>query len=35
MAANSEEQREFTKWVLDVRDSSLPTIAKEKGVDPY
>jgi hypothetical protein len=34
MAANSEEQREFTRWVLNVGDDSLPTIAKEEGVDP-
>jgi hypothetical protein len=34
MAANSEEQREFAKWVLNVGDNNLPTIAKEEGVDP-
>jgi ATP-dependent DNA helicase PIF1 len=34
MAANSEEQREFAKWVLNVGDSSLLAIAEEKGVDP-
>jgi hypothetical protein len=34
MAANSEEQRKFTKWVLNVGNNSLPTIAKEEGVDP-
>jgi hypothetical protein len=34
MAANSEEQREFAKWVLNVRDGSLPTIVEEEGVDP-
>jgi hypothetical protein len=34
MAANSKEQREFAKWVLNVRDNSLPAIAKEEGVDP-
>ncbi len=34
MAANSEEQREFAKWVLNVGNSSLPAIAKEEGVDP-
>jgi ATP-dependent DNA helicase PIF1 len=34
MAANFEEQREFTKWVLNVGYGSLPAIAKE-GVDPY
>jgi hypothetical protein len=35
MAANSEEQREFAKWVLNVGDGSLLTIAGEEGVDPY
>jgi hypothetical protein len=34
MAANSEEHREFPKWVLNVGDGNLPTIAKEEGVDP-
>ncbi len=34
MAANSKEQQEFAKWVLNVGDSSLPTIVKEEGVDP-
>jgi hypothetical protein len=34
MAANSEEQRKFAKWVLNVGDGSLPTIAEEEGVDP-
>jgi hypothetical protein len=34
MVANSEEQREFAKWVLNVRDSSLPAIIEEEGVDP-
>jgi hypothetical protein len=34
MATNSEEQREFAKWVLNVRDGNLPAIAEE-GVDPY
>jgi hypothetical protein len=29
MATNSEEQREFTKWVLNVRDGNLPAIAEE------
>jgi hypothetical protein len=33
MATNSEEQREFAKWVLNVGDGNLPTIAKEEGVD--
>jgi len=27
MATNSEEQREFAKWVLNVGDGSLPAIA--------
>ncbi len=34
MATNSEEQREFAKWVLNVGDGNLPAIAEEKGVDP-
>jgi hypothetical protein len=34
MAANSEEQREFAKWVLNVGDGSLPAITEEEGVDP-
>ncbi len=34
MAANSEEQREFAKWVLNVGNSSLTAIAEEEGVDP-
>jgi len=33
MATNCEEQREFTKWVLNVGDGSLFTIAEEEGVD--
>jgi hypothetical protein len=33
MAANSEEQREFAKWVLNVKDGSLPAIVEEEGVD--
>jgi hypothetical protein len=33
MTANSEEQQKFTKWVLNVTDGSLFTIAKEEGVD--
>jgi len=35
MASNSEEQREFAKWVLNVGDGSLLAIAGEEGVDPY
>jgi ATP-dependent DNA helicase PIF1 len=34
MATNSEEQREFAKWVLNVGDGSLPAIVEEEGVDP-
>jgi hypothetical protein len=34
MATNSKKQQEFTKWVLNVRDGSLPAIAKEEGVNP-
>ncbi|KAH8968658.1 hypothetical protein BDL97_03G140000 [Sphagnum fallax] len=34
MASNSEEQREFTKWVLNVGDSNIPSIVEEEGVDP-
>ncbi len=34
MATNSEEQREFAKWVLNVGDGNLPAIAREEGVDP-
>jgi hypothetical protein len=34
MATNSEEQREFAKWVFNVGDGNLPTIAEEEGVDP-
>ncbi len=29
MATNSEEEREFAKWVLNVGDGSLLAIAKE------
>jgi hypothetical protein len=35
IATNSEEQREFAKWVLNVGDNSLPTIAEEEDIDPY
>jgi hypothetical protein len=34
MAINSEEQREFTQWVLNVGDGNLPTIVEEEGVNP-
>ncbi len=34
MATNSEEQREFAKWVLNVGDGSLPAIAGEEGDNP-
>jgi hypothetical protein len=34
MATNSKQQREFTKWVLNVGDGSLLAIAEEEGVDP-
>jgi hypothetical protein len=33
MVANSEEQREFAKWVLNVGDGNLPPIAEEEGVN--
>jgi len=33
MVANSEKQREFAKWVLNVGDGNLPTIAEEEGID--
>jgi hypothetical protein len=29
MATNSEEQREFAKWVLNVEDGNLLAIAKK------
>jgi ATP-dependent DNA helicase PIF1 len=34
MATNSEEQREFAKWVLNVGDGNVRAIAEEEGVDP-
>jgi len=34
MATNSEEQRQFAKWVLNVRDGNLPAITEEEGVNP-
>ncbi len=34
MATNSKEQQKFAKWVLNARDSSLPAIVEEEGVDP-
>jgi hypothetical protein len=34
MAANSEEQREFAKWVLNVGGGNLLAIVEEEGVDP-
>jgi len=34
MASNSKEQRKFAKWVLNVGDVSLPTIAGEEVVNP-
>jgi hypothetical protein len=34
MATNYEEQWKFANWVLNVRNGSLPTITKEKGVNP-
>ncbi len=33
MAANFEEQREFTKWVLNIGDNSLFAIVEEKGIN--
>jgi hypothetical protein len=35
MTANSEEQRESVKWLLNVGDGSLPAIVEEECVDPY
>jgi hypothetical protein len=34
MATNSEKQRKFAKWVLNVGDGNLPAIAEEEGVNP-
>jgi hypothetical protein len=34
MASNSEKQREFAKWVLNVGDGSLLAIVREEGVNP-
>jgi hypothetical protein len=34
MVANSEKQRKFAKWVLNVGDGNLPTITEEEGVNP-
>jgi ATP-dependent DNA helicase PIF1 len=34
MAANSKDQREFTKCVLNVGDDNLLAITEEEGVDP-
>jgi hypothetical protein len=34
MATNSEEQRKFAKWVLNVGNNTLPAIVEEEGVDP-
>jgi len=34
MVTNFEKQQKFAKWVLNVGDGSLPTIAEEKSVDP-
>jgi hypothetical protein len=34
MATNSEEQREFAKWVLNVGDDNIPAIVKEEDVNP-
>jgi hypothetical protein len=33
MANNFEEQREFTKWVLNVGDGNIPGIIEEEGDD--
>ncbi len=34
MATNSEKQREFAKWMLNVKDGNLLAITEEEGVDP-
>ncbi len=34
MVANFEEQQKFAKWVSNVGNGSLLTIAEEEGVDP-
>jgi hypothetical protein len=34
MAANSEKQREFANWVLNVGDGNVLAIAGEEGVNP-
>jgi hypothetical protein len=34
MAANSEKQQEFAKWVLNVGNNTLSAIVEEEGVDP-
>jgi hypothetical protein len=34
MEANSEKQRKFAKWVLNLGNNSHPTIVEEEGVDP-
>ncbi len=33
MVANSEEERKFAKWVLNVGDGSLFAIVEEEGVN--
>jgi hypothetical protein len=32
--ASYEKQQKFTKWVLNVRDGSLPAIAEKEGANP-
>jgi hypothetical protein len=34
MVANSKEQQEFVKWVLNVGNNYLAAIVEEEGVDP-